>query len=252
VNSDDAQFKATSRDWPSLTLQGDALAMLELTLRGFATRADSAAYSQMHSFPVPTHLASRLQPGNRIALRDREGLMLAAMHVLEIREVLGTPYVNGTITPLQLPPHYSFAWLRQAAEELRGQFEIAFLATQPIHRPTFDALMATGKKTLILGALPPDADPCDTYSTVRCWLANVEKTDGRMGLSLWPLPAADLPEGRPLALAVAESCGCPTLLSRLDLPGAADHEEVVRLLREGSAVPESLTFPEVARELKAT
>jgi adenylyl-sulfate kinase len=111
--------------------------------------------------------------------------------------------------------------------------------------------MATGKKTLIVGAVPPDADAGDTSPTVRCWLAAVERSAGQMGLSLWPLPGAESPEWRVLAEMVAENCGCPKLLSRQDLPGADDHEEVVRLLREGHAVPEALTFPEVARELAA-
>lgn len=254
MNLDAAELKAASRDWPSLTVQDDALVMFELIMRGAIGPpgvADDAPRTNTMRLSAPPELTSRLHAGDQLALRNREGLMLGAMHVIETGEDSKGHHVTGGFFPVQLPPRYAFASLRQTAEELRGKFEIAFLATQPIHRATFDALMATGKKTLIIGAPPPNADPGDTYPTVRCWLAAVERSAGQMGLSLWPIPEAESPEWRALAEMVAENCGCPKLLSRQDLPGAGDHDEVLRLLREGHAVPEALTFPEVARELAA-
>ena len=212
MSPDAAQLRAASRDWPSLTVQGEAAAVLELMLRGalgatprFMTRAEAEAAGDA-ALVLPA--AASCRTGERVALRDREGLMLAALLVEENWQLAGRGYVAGPVTGVQLPPHYSFGALRHSADELRGNFDAAFLADEPIHRATFEALMATGHRVLVIGALPPDADPGDTYPTVRCWLHAVEASGGRLGLSLWPLPAPESPHGHFLADAIARGAGC--------------------------------------------
>lgn len=253
-----AELRAASRDWPSLTVHGETQALLELMLRGalprhsrFMTRAEYEAVRAGGAWQAPLLLpapVSKLKVGDDVALRDREGLMLAALRVEELWDMAGTSYAAGPVTGVQLPPTYSFAALRPDVEALRGNFAAAVFATDPIHRETFEALMALGATTLILGALPPGADPGETHPTVRCWLHAVEQSGGRLGLSLWPLAAA---RGQFLAEQIARGAGCSSFLLARGLPGASAQAQVAGLLRAGLAVPEALTFPAVARELAA-
>ncbi len=265
---DSAQLRAASRDWPSLAVHGEAAAVLELMLRGalaghtrFMTRAEYGAVRDTGELPdgVPwlaplllpaaPALASLVQPGAYVALRDREGLMLAALRVEEIWELSGAVYCGGAVTAVQPPPSYSFAHLRHTAAALRALSPVtAFLSTEPIHRPAFNLLTSLGHRVLIIGALPPDADPGDTHPTVRCWLHAVEESAGRLLLSLWPLAAPHSAHGQFLAGCIARNAGCQSLLTEKDAPYGSQ-QELVRLLREGRVVPESLTFPEVAEEL---
>ena len=258
MSPDTQQLKADSRNWPSLTVYGEAFALVECMLRGalgphprFMSRNELEAARSVGAIllPAPASLRDRLHGGDKIALRDREGLMLAAMHVDEIWELSGTTYVAGHVTGIQLPLDYCFASLRHTAHELQDGFDQAFLATQPIHRATFDALISTGRKTLILGALPPDADPGETHPTVRCWLHAAARSQGQFFLSLWPLASSELPQGHSMAERIARSAGCKSLVLHQNLAGWEAHPEVVRLLRERRTVPEDLTFPEVAHHL---
>ena len=264
-----ARLRAASRDWPSLAVHGEAAAGLELMLRGalaghmrFMKRdeyeavrdrgqlPDGTPWPAPLLLPAPPALASTLHAGGYLALRDREGLMLAALRLDETWELSGTAYVAGAVTGIQLPPPYSFAHLRHTTGQLRETPDgTAVLATEPIHREAFDALMARGESVLIVGALPPGADPATTHPTVRCWLHAVERSHGRLRLSLWPLAAPHTVHGRFLAECIARRAGCESLLLEKDLPGAEAHREAVGLLRQGLKVPEALTFPAVAREL---
>ncbi|HIM05388.1 MAG TPA: adenylyltransferase, partial [Gammaproteobacteria bacterium] len=97
------QLKAKALEWTSLTLSERQVNELELILNGgfspldgYMTEADyRSVLSDMRLadgtlFPMPVCLdvsfefAENLQPGNHIALRDHEGLMLAVLEVSEI------------------------------------------------------------------------------------------------------------------------------------------------------------------------
>lgn len=98
-----AQLQAESRDWPSWNLTPRQLCDLELLLtggfsplRGFMCRSDyervcaSMRLSDGSLWPIPIsldvseELVGSLGRGAKIALRDGEGVLLAALHVEEV------------------------------------------------------------------------------------------------------------------------------------------------------------------------
>ncbi len=161
-----AQLKAESLHFQSVPLSPDALCDLELLLggafaplTGFMGRAeydsvlDDMRLAEGTLWPVPLCLeldaqaASRLTPGQPVALRDGEGFMLAVLHPEELwqpdmrREALalygtldpkadstgepaGNPqvrrlldsqgcwYVSGRVEGVTMPPHFDFLSLR--------------------------------------------------------------------------------------------------------------------------------------------
>ena len=181
-----AAIKAESRDWPSFDLTPRQLCDLELMmsgafspLTGFLTRADyDPVCSDMRladgtlwpipiTLDVPEELGTPLSVGSNLALRDAEGVMIAALHVddvwqpdreAEAAAVLGTTnpehpgvaqlidrtnpyYVGGTITCLSPVTHYDYKLLRHTPAELRSEFAklgwtkvVAFQTRNPMHR----------------------------------------------------------------------------------------------------------------------
>src|SRR5436305_13691407 len=158
-----AELKAASRDWCSWDLTPRQLCDLELLLNGgfspltgFMKKADHDSVCERMRladgtlWPIPTLLdvtpqvAETLRAGGRLALRDPEGVMLAALHLEEIWEpdrqasaqaTFGTtssdyPGVahllhksnsvaeGGRLQRLQLPIHYDFRYLRHTQAEL--------------------------------------------------------------------------------------------------------------------------------------
>ncbi|HEY4592253.1 MAG TPA: hypothetical protein VIJ61_07595, partial [Thermoanaerobaculia bacterium] len=100
-----AELKAASRDWPSWDLTPRQFCDLELILNGgfspltgFMKKADHDSVCERMRladgtlWPIPILLdvtpqvAEKLRTGGRLALRDPEGVMLAAMTVEEIWE----------------------------------------------------------------------------------------------------------------------------------------------------------------------
>jgi len=182
-------LRAESIHWPSWDLSERQMCDLELLLnggfsplRGFMGPADyNSVCSSMRlsdgtvwpipiTLDVPEEFAASLRPKGRLALRDPEGVMLAALEVEEIwradklaeaEMVFGTGnpehpgvaylltkthshYVTGRLEGLQLPTHYDFRPLRLTPAELRAQFGqrgwkrvVAFQTRNPMHRAHF-------------------------------------------------------------------------------------------------------------------
>src|SRR6185295_18502659 len=136
-----AELKAASRDWPSW----------DLTPRQYCDRmrlADGELWPIPILLDVTPQTADRLRPGGMLALRDPEGVMLAALHVEEVWEpdreasaqaTFGTTNtdhpgvahlfhksngiaVGGRLEGVQLPAHYDFRHLRHTPAELRAEF----------------------------------------------------------------------------------------------------------------------------------
>ena len=180
------QLKAESGDFPSITLNLRQICDLELLmnggfspLRGFMGRAAyESVISELHlpdgqlwSIPitldVPGDMASSLREGQRLALRDSEGFMLAVLRVEDIwqpdklreaQEVYGTSttdhpgvrylleqthdtYVGGSLEGIQLPIQLDFETLRDTPEDLRNLFAkmgwqkvVGFHTCKPMHR----------------------------------------------------------------------------------------------------------------------
>jgi sulfate adenylyltransferase len=178
------------------------------------------------SLDVTEEFAQGLRIGNKVALRDPEGVMLAALHVEEIwqpnkfveaESVYGTSnpehpgvdhlltrtnawYVGGRLEGIQLPPHYDFRTLRLTPAELRAEFArlgwrriVAFQTRNPMHRAhqelTFRAARTVEANLLLhpsVGMTKPG--DVDYYTRVRCYQLLLSKyPKGTVKLSLLPL-----------------------------------------------------------------
>ena len=223
-----AELRALSRDCPSWDLTPRQICDLELLLNGgfsplegFLCRADyegvcrdmRLADGTLWPIPivldVPEEVAKGLDSGTILALRDFEGVMLAAMHVEEVwqpdlaaecEQVYGSThrehpgvayttqnthpwYVGGRLEGLQLPHHYDFVELRLTPAQLRERFAamgwrrvVAFQTRNPMHRAhqelTFRAARELEANLLIhpvVGLTKPG--DVDHYTRVRCYQA---------------------------------------------------------------------------------
>ncbi|HXO21468.1 MAG TPA: bifunctional sulfate adenylyltransferase/adenylylsulfate kinase [Thermoanaerobaculia bacterium] len=239
-----AELKAESRDWPSWDLSARQYCDLELLLnggfsplRGYMGRADHDAVCERMrladgtlwpipiTLDVPRQLADRLS-GRSLALRDPEGVMLAALHVDELWEpdlaasaqaVFGTidrkhpgvahlverthpVFVGGRLEGLQLPIHYDFRSLRLTPAELRAEFAregwrrvVAFQTRNPMHRAHCELTMRAAKEAQASLLIHPTVGmtkpgDLDHYTRVRCYQAVLERyPQHTVKLALLPL-----------------------------------------------------------------
>jgi sulfate adenylyltransferase len=223
-----AELKTASRDWPSWDLTPRQFCDLELLLNGafspltgFLGKADHDAVAErmrladgtLWSIPitldVPRPFAETLAAGGTLALRDPEGVMLAALHVDELWEpdreaasqaVFGTVdrkhpgvahlldrthpvFVGGRLEGLQLPVHYDFRSLRLTPAELRAEFAregwrrvVAFQTRNPMHRAHCELTMRAAKEAQANLLIHPTVGmtkpgDLDHYTRVRCYQA---------------------------------------------------------------------------------
>ena len=239
------ELKEASRDWPSWDLTPRQLCDLELLmngafspLRGFMVEKDhESVCSSMRLadgtlWPIPIVLdlprefAKALKPGTSLALRDPEGVMLAALHIDEIYEpdreseaeaVYGSRnpehpgvahllnrthpcYVGGRIEGLQRPAHHDFRALRHTPAELRADFQrlgwrrvVAFQTRNPMHRAHLELTLRAGKEAnanLLIHPVVGMTQPGDVdhYTRVRCYQALLPRyPQATVHLSLLPL-----------------------------------------------------------------
>jgi sulfate adenylyltransferase len=222
------ELNGSSRDWPSWDLTSRQLCDLELLLnggfsplRGFMRRddyesvRDSMRLGDETLWPIPITLdvpeavAESLRPGSTLALRDPEGVMLAALQVedvwkpdrsAEAESVFGTKnlehpgvaflldqthdfYVGGTLEGIQLPIHYDFRTLRRTPAELRAEFSrlgwrriVAFQTRNPMHRAHQELTLRAAKEveaSLLIHPVVGLTKPGDVdhYTRVRCYEA---------------------------------------------------------------------------------
>ncbi|MBN1672910.1 MAG: bifunctional sulfate adenylyltransferase/adenylylsulfate kinase [Kiritimatiellae bacterium] len=227
-NREAAALKAESKDWPSWDLTDRQLCDLELLLNGgfspltgFMCRRDcEAVCADMRLadgtvWPIPIVLdvdepfARKLKTGAKIALRDPEGVMLAALTVEEVwqpdkraeaESVYGTTneehpgvahllrathawYVGGRLEGIQLPEHYDFRTLRLTPREVRDSISrlgwrrvIAFQTRNPMHRAHFELTLRSVKDqgaNLLIHPVVGMTKPgdIDHYTRVRCYQA---------------------------------------------------------------------------------
>jgi sulfate adenylyltransferase len=222
------ELKAVSGDYPSITLGLRQVCDLELLLnggfsplRGFMTRGvydsvidtlhlpDGTLWSIPITLDIPSAQAEQIEPGQKIALRDSEGFMLAVLTVedtwqpdkqREAKEVYGTTspdhpgvrylfdqvadtYIGGKLEGIQLPTQFDFETLRDTPEELRHLFTkhgwqnvVAFHTCKPMHRLhreiTLQAARAAEANILIHPAVGM-TKPGDLhyYARVHCYQA---------------------------------------------------------------------------------
>ncbi|MGI1660758.1 bifunctional sulfate adenylyltransferase/adenylylsulfate kinase [Palleronia sp. KMU-117] len=233
VSYDSAQkLKVEAGELPSWDLTPRQICDLELLmnggfhpLKGFQTEADyDGVVENMRTadgtlWPIPITLdvsekfAGTVEPGQDIALRDQEGVILAIMSVTDkwspdkareaekvfgandlahpavnyLHHTAGPVYLGGPITGIQQPVHYDFKARRDTPNELRAYFRklgwrriVAFQTRNPLHRAhqelTFRAAREAEANLLIhpvVGMTKPG--DVDHFTRVRCYEAVLDK-----------------------------------------------------------------------------
>ncbi|MEM9594991.1 MAG: bifunctional sulfate adenylyltransferase/adenylylsulfate kinase [Acidobacteriota bacterium] len=246
LSEDEArEARRASLDWPSWELTPRQMCDLELLLDGsfsplpgFMGHADFVGVCDRMRlvdgtlWPLPITLdvtdrvADRLSIGDRLALRDPGGVMLAVLRVdslfaidreAKARAVYGTldrrhpgvehlfsrsnnVAVGGAIEGIELPTHFAFTDLRLRPVDVRRRFSrrgwdkvVAFQTRNPMHRAHFEltlrAVEDLGARLLIhpvVGMTKPG--DVDQYTRVRCYRAMLKRypADTAM-LALLPL-----------------------------------------------------------------
>ena len=240
-----AALKAESRDWPSHDLDSRQLCDLELLLNGafspltgFLAKADYARVCEEMRladgtlWPIPImldvseELAKTLTAGSKLALRDAEGVMVAALDVQDVwkpdREaeaeaVFGTTnrehpgvaylleqtapyYVGGVLTGVEPVSHYDYKLIRHTPAELRHEFSklgwtkvVAFQTRNPMHRAHQELTLraaAEVEASLLIHPVVGMTKPGDVdhYTRVRCYQALLHRYPRKTAmLSLLPL-----------------------------------------------------------------
>ena len=240
-----AALKTESRDWPSLDLTPRQLCDLELLLnggfsplRGFLNKDDyTSVCADMRLtdgtlWPIPIMLdvseglAKSAQSNGKLALRDPEGVMVAALDVgdvwaadrqAEAQAVFGTTnrehpgvaqlfdatnpcYVGGAVTGLEKITHYDYRLLRHSPAELRAEFGklgwtrvVAFQTRNPMHRAHQELTLRASKEveaSLLIHPVVGMTKPGDVdhYTRVRCYQALLHRYPKKTAmLSLLPL-----------------------------------------------------------------
>jgi sulfate adenylyltransferase len=233
VSYDSAQkLKAEAGNLLSLDLTPRQICDLELLmnggfnpLKGFLSKADyDSVVATMRTadgalWPIPVTLdvtdsfAAKVEPGQDIALRDQEGVILATMTVTDkwvpdkareaemvfgaddlahpavnyLHHRAGPVYLGGPVTGIQQPVHYDFKARRDTPNELRAHFRkmgwtriVAFQTRNPLHRAhqelTFRAAREAQANLLIhpvVGMTKPG--DVDHFTRVRCYEAVLDK-----------------------------------------------------------------------------
>ena len=222
------ELKTLSKEWPSWDLSPREMCDIELLLngafsplRGFMNHAEyDSVCSEMTLpdgtlWPIPITLsvtedfAKTLDSGQRIALRDAEGVMLAALTIddvwkpdktAEAEAIYKTTdrthkgvehlfdathdwYVGGKLHGLQLPVHFDSKALRLTPAGVRHEFDrfgwrkiIAFQTRNPMHRAHYELTMRAIREheaNLLLHPAVGMTKPgdIDHYTRVRCYKA---------------------------------------------------------------------------------
>jgi sulfate adenylyltransferase len=219
-------LQAASHQWPSWSLTARQLCDLEMLLTGafspltgFLSRrdyqpvcstmrtADGTLWPIPVTLDVPESFATIVASGSSVALRDPEGVMLAALHVddvwapdrdAEADAVFGTRdrrhpgvaaiadvqarwAVGGSVEGVRLPVHYDFESLRLTPAALRAQFRrmrldrvVAFQTRNPMHRAHRELTLRAAERAdahLLLHPIAGMSKPGDVdhYTRVRCY-----------------------------------------------------------------------------------
>lgn len=233
VSHESAQkLKIEAGNLPSWDLTPRQICDLELLmnggffpLKGFLSEADydgvveNMRLADGTLWPMPITLdvnekfAEGIAPGQDIALRDQEGVILAVLSVTDkwvpnkakeaekvfgaddlahpavnyLHNTAGKIYLGGPITGIQQPVHYDFKARRDTPNELRSYFRklgwqkiVAFQTRNPLHRAhqelTFRAAREAQANLLIhpvVGMTKPG--DVDHFTRVRCYEAVLDQ-----------------------------------------------------------------------------
>ncbi|MFQ5516212.1 MAG: bifunctional sulfate adenylyltransferase/adenylylsulfate kinase [Acidimicrobiia bacterium] len=223
-----AVLREASRDFHSWDLTARQICDLELLLNGgFSPLGGYMGHGDYESvladmrladgtlWPMPITLdadrefAAALGEGDRVALRDPEGVMLAVLTVSDIweperdaeaeavfgstnpehpgvaylNEISGPVYIGGTVEGVQAPVHYDFRPLRLTPAEVRAAFArlgwrkvVAFQTRNPMHRAHVELTLRAAREieaNLLIHPVVGMTKPGDVdhYTRVRAYQA---------------------------------------------------------------------------------
>ena len=233
VSSDSAaKLKVAAGSLPSWDLTARQVCDLELLmnggfypLKGFQSQADyistveTMRTSDGALWPIPVTLdvsekfADGVEPGQDIALRDQEGVILAILSVTDkwvpnkanealkvfgaddlahpavnyLHNVAGPVYLGGPVTGIQQPVHYDFKARRDTPNELRAYFRklgwrrvVAFQTRNPLHRAHQELTFRAAREaqaTLLIHPVVGMTKPGDVdhFTRVRCYEAVLDQ-----------------------------------------------------------------------------
>ena len=220
------ELKAQANNYPSLKLSDRHLCDLELImnggfnpLNGFMSKSDYSSVIQNMRlndgslWPMPITLdvddkfVLEISKSPKIALRDKEGFILAVLNIeniwqpdleLEAKSVFGTKdtkhpgvhyllktskknYIGGKVEKVMNPHHYDFQSIRHSPAELLNIFKdkkwnkvIAFQTRNPLHKAHFELTMRAMKDlnaNLLVHPVVGMTKPGDVnhYTRTRCY-----------------------------------------------------------------------------------
>ena len=156
---------------------------------------------------VTEEFAADLKSGDKVALRDLEGVILATLEVGDIwtpdkaaeakgvfgttdekhpavhflNNIAGPVYVGGKLTGIEAPTHYDFKHLRESPAEVRARFKklgwrkvVAFQTRNPMHRAHQEISQLAAREVeanLLIHPVVGMTKPGDVdhYTRVRCY-----------------------------------------------------------------------------------
>ena len=239
------KLKSESLNWPSWSMNHRQICDLEMLLNGafypltgFLNRKDyesvcsSSRLSDGRIWPIPVTLdvtenfAEGIRSGEKIALRDFQGVMLAVLEVEDIWKpdkikeanfvynsdsiehpgvnyILNSAngvYVGGRIMGLELPVYHDFISLRKTPSELKELFRannwkrvVAFQTRNPMHRAHFELVNWAAKQidaNILIHPVVGMTKPGDInhFTRVKCYQAIMSKFNpAKSLLALLPL-----------------------------------------------------------------
>ena len=239
------ELKRASLDLPSVTLTQRQLCDLELLMCGAFTPLTGFMGQDSYDgvledsrlpdgsvWPIPVtldiseKLAESFGVGDRLALRDSEGFMLAVLTVSDmwtpdrdreaesiyatsdgshpgvayLKDQVQRVYVGGKVEGIELPTHYDYEDLRHTPEDLRRLFQrqgwrqvVGFHTARPMHRLAREITLAAAKQSeahILLHPVVGIGRPRDLsrFARVKCYQAlRKYYPHGLTALSLLPL-----------------------------------------------------------------
>ncbi|MFP6872586.1 MAG: adenylyl-sulfate kinase [Verrucomicrobiales bacterium] len=265
-------LKDDAQDMISLDLIGSQVNNLELLLSGayaplrgylgqtdYQSVCDSMRLADGTLWPLPLSLAingdlaGKITPGNQIALRDPEGVLLAILFIEDLFEKDNQQFLGGKIEGISLPLHYDHIDLRIKPDAMPAEPRVGLVTGGILHRAGLEAAVFYARERgaeLLVQSLAREDD--DLYGRIRCLKAALTSCPGNHArLSILPSnPPADA-SGWLLQAIVAKNYGCTAILSSGDMSLVEKHAEEIAInpvsLPAGSSDD---TFPEVSRELQ--
>lgn len=271
------ELRKKSRDWRSWDLTDRQISDLELLmngafspLQGFMGRADYGSVidhlrlGDGTLWPLPVTLdvtgdfAAQLTDGETIALRDAEGVMLAALHIEDIwspdkaaeaQSLYGTvdpehpgvgylmkggrdTYIGGKVEGVQLPAHYDYTRLRLTPSEIRTDFAkrgwtrvVAFQTQELMHRAQVEMTRRAAAEhgaDLMIQSVVGSTKPgdLDHFTRVRCLQAVLDHYPHNTAiLSLLPLARRQSSRDSVLGAIISKNHGCTHLIVGRDRNG---------------------------------